>query len=379
MSGITGIPGRNYSPLNLIEISEANLIHNYSYLNSLERNINIAPVLKSNSYGHDLVITGKIAEKLNPSFVCVDSLYEAYALTNARIATPILIMGKVDPTSLHTKKLPYSFTVFSRDEIDALSRYQPNAKIHVFVDTGMHREGIRIEDFKEFISFIQDQTTLIIDGLMSHLAMSDQPQNPMTQQQITIFQKAQEILKSFDIQPRWIHIANSSALINHKEYKDKLGNLARIGKAFYGYDPENEDRNLKPALSLKTHIGQIKKLKKGEEVGYDFTYIAMKDMTIAVLPIGYNDGVDRRLSNVGVVSIRNRYCPIIGRVSMNITTIDISDLKNPEIGDEVIIYSPEKKAKNSIINAAKTANTIAHEMLIHLNPSTKRIIVDKMS
>jgi alanine racemase len=366
---------RKYRTLNIIEISNSALVYNYQYL-SESSELKISPCLKSNAYGHGISIIGKIVDELNPPFICVDSLYEAYELSKAKVKSHILIMGYVSPISLQTKKLPYSFTVFNRETVDALNKHQPHAAIHIFVDTGMYREGIRIEELSEFIQYVQKHTKLKIEGLMSHFAMSDKYNDPLTKKQITSFGIAQKIVKDMGISVKWVHIANSCGVLNYKYYKGKLGNIARVGKAFYGYDPEKLSNRLKPALVLKTQIAQIKKLKKGEKVGYDFTYTASGDTTIAVLPIGYNDGVERNLSNIGVVTIKGKEYPIIGRVSMNITTIDVGEIKNLEIGDEVTVYSNNPVMNNSIDKAANSAKKITHELLVHLNPSTKRIVVE---
>ena len=365
---------RKYYPLNRIEISKEALLYNYHYLSKLS-GLKIAPCLKSNAYGYGISIIGKIIDEINPPFICVDSLYEAYELSKAKIKAHILIMGYISSISLQTKKLPYSFTVFNKETVDALNKYQPHAGIHIFVDTGMNREGIRLEELPEFLQYIQNYTKLKIEGLMSHFAMSDKYDNPLTKQQVALFEIAQKITKDMGINIKWTHIANSSGILNSKHYKGKLGNVARVGKAFYGYDSERLSNKLKPALELKTHIAQIKKLKKGEKVGYDFTYIASKDTKIAILPIGYNDGVERNLSNVGVVTIKGNECRIIGRVSMNITTIDVNEVKNIRVGDEVTIYSNNPALNNSIDKAANLAKKITHEMLVHLVSSTKRIVV----
>ena len=189
------------------------------------------------------------------------------------------------------------------------------------------------------------------------------------------FENAQKIVEERGVKLKWVHIANSCGVLNAKYFKGKLGNTARVGKAFYGYDPEQLSNKLKPALILKSHIAQIKRLKKGEKVGYDFTYTAPRDTVIAILPIGYNDGVERNLSNIGVVTVKGKECRIIGRVSMNVTTIDVEGIKNVQVGDEVTVYSNNSKMNNSLDKAGTLARKITHEMLVHLTPSTKRIVV----
>ena len=168
---------RQYRALNTIEISQSALVHNYQYLSKMS-GLLIAPCLKSNAYGHDISLIGKIVDTLNPPFICVDSLYEAYDLSKAKVKNPILIMGYVSTISLQTKRLPYAFTVFNKEIVDGLNQYQPEAAIHIFVDTGMHREGIRVEELSEFLEYVQKNTRLKIEGLMSHFAMSDKYNDP---------------------------------------------------------------------------------------------------------------------------------------------------------------------------------------------------------
>ncbi|MCL4366020.1 hypothetical protein M1437_02220, partial [Patescibacteria group bacterium] len=152
-------------------------------------------------------------------------------------------------------------------------------------------------------------------------------------------------------------------------------NLARAGLALYGYSSTTFDTNLKPALTLTTKIIQIKKVAKGEKIGYDGTYMVKKDTIIGVLPVGYYDGVDRRLSNKGIFLVDSLPCPILGRVSMNINIIDLSNVKNPKVGQEVKVYSNSPKDKNSIVNCAKICNTIPYDLLVNLAETTRRVIV----
>ncbi len=155
----------------------------------------------------------------------------------------------------------------------------------------------------------------------------------------------------------------------------KVSNLARAGLALYGYSSSSFDKNLKPALTFTTKIAQIKSVLKGEKLGYDGTHVVKKDMSVAVLPIGYYDGVDRRLSNKGIFLVDNTACPILGRVSMNINIIDISKVPNPKVGQEVVVYSKNPQDKNSPINCAKICQTIPYDLLVNLAETTKRVIV----
>jgi len=373
--GISSLLRKDYISLNRIEISKAALLHNYHYLSSLSGESSIAPVLKSNAYGHGLPTVAKVLDTAGAPYFCVDSLYEAYELQKSNVRTPILIMGYTNPRNLMVKKLPFTFTVYDKETIAVLNKYQPGARVHIFVDTGMHREGITMDDLSAFLNTVRNFNNIKIEGLMSHFAASDQYTNPLTNEQIKNFHIAQKQFQEAGIKPKWIHIGNSSATLHSKYYKNNIGTLMRTGLSIYGIDPEGKDTKLSPALSVMTTLGQIKKVHKGEKVGYDFTFTARKDMTIGILPYGYYDGLDRRLSNKGVVSINGTLCPIIGRISMNITTIDVSKVANPRVGQDVVIYSNNSEEKNSINNAANLAGTISYDLLVHLAESTKRVLV----
>jgi alanine racemase len=363
---------KEYIPLNRIEISSTSLQHNYNYL-AKSSGLSIAPALKSNAYGHGLIETAKILDPLGAPFFCVDSIYEAYELLKNNIKTPILIMGYIHPDNLKVKKLPFSFAVSTPAMLEAITTYQPHAGIHIFVDTGIRREGIPMDDLDAFIAHVQAKKGINIEGLMAHFAASDRFDD-QTKMQVQNFQKAQKMLADSGIHPKWIHHANSSAVLNYKNYKGKIGNMARTGIALYGADPENKNNDLKPVLQFSSTLTQIKDLTKGESTGYDFTFTAKKNMKIGVIAAGYNDGVDRRLSNVGFVKVRNTFCKILGRVSMNLTVIDLTDVTNPQVGDEAIIFSNDPSAKNSVAAAAKSIDTIAYVLLVQLHASTKRIV-----
>lgn len=375
---IKRILGREYHFLNTIQISRSKLVQNYSYLRSLSPTLAIAPVLKSNAYGHGLVEIGKIVGSLKPPFICVDSLHEAYRLQKAGIKTSILIMGYINPHNLRFKRLPFSYAVYDLDYLQQIHRFQPDAPVHLKVDTGMHRMGIPVDSLSEVVQWIRQTGNVKVQGLMSHLATTNDHRNPQLKLQLRNFNAARNLLQKYQIRPKWLHLGASEAILNPKIriQLTKLSNLIRAGKSFYGYPTAANDQGLSPALELITTIAQIKQLRRGEEVGYDGTFVAKKDSTIAVLPIGYFDGVDRRLSNKGRVLINGRICPIIGRVSMNITMVDVSKVHTISIGDTAVIISSNPTEPNSLVNIAKSCDTIPPEILIHLDSSIRRVIIN---
>lgn len=386
---IQRILGRTSHPLNRIYISKSRLISNYKTLSKINPKIKITPVLKSNAYGHGISEVGKIVNKLDTPFVCVDSLYEALQLRKAGVKSEILIMGYIDPESLKNKKYDFSFALWDLELAEVLNKYQKGAKVHIFVDTGMNREGIKLKCtinndqltkkgnccLEHFLDGIIKLKNLKITGLMSHLACADDPKNPLNSLQLNNFKKAKGTLLKFSLitpgwKPKWYHLGGSYGLLNLKLVEC---NAVRVGKALYGI--ADSGLNLKPILKFTSKIVQIKSIKKGEKIGYSSTFTPSKDLKIAVLPLGYNDGFDRRLSNTGVVRVGGVGCKILGLISMNVAVVDISNVLNPYLGQEVIIFSDNPEDKNSVENSAKICKTISYELLVHLHPSTKRELV----
>ncbi len=373
---------KRFTPLNLITISKQRLIENYRNLSRINPGVKIAPVLKSNAYGHGIQLVGEILDEVGAPFLCVDSLYEAFQLySKARVKTPVLIMGYIHPESLKVKKLPFSFAIYDLEHAQTLNEYQKGAKVHVFVDTGMHREGVSMEKLDSFLKELEKLKNIEVEGLMSHLADPANPDSDLTRLQVKNFKEAKKIYQEISLQPPrlkpdiWFHLGGTYGLLN--ELASDC-NLVRVGRAVYGISDaasEVAGVNVKPVLKHTTKIVQIKKIKKGDKVGYSGTFTASKDMVIGILPLGYNDGVDRRLSGKGVVTIQSLACPIIGLVSMNVTTIDLSAVSKPFAGQEVVIFSDNPDDPNSVVNASKVGSILPHEMLIHIAESTKRVIV----
>ncbi len=364
--------GREYTPLNKIEINKKALINNFRYLSQINKNIKIAPVLKSNAYGHGLVQVAQILDQLNPPMLCVDSLFEAYELLKAGIKSEILIMGYIHPQSLKVKQLPFSYAVFSKEQLEVINNFQKGAKVHIKVDTGMHRLGVTMDEIQEFVKTLKNYTNIHVDGVMSHIAHQEDSNSKLSELQLANFNKVRKVFEKSNLNPKWYHLSASEYLLKNSDNLSGYSNLARCGISLFGIDQTGKHNQLKPVLKVTSQIVQIKKMNKGEKVGYSGTFMAEKDMVLGVLPIGYNDGVDRRLSNKGHVLVRNKNCRILGLVSMNITTIDLTSVNDPKIGEEAVIFSDKSEHNNSIANGAKLCRTIPYELLIHLSPTSLR-------
>jgi alanine racemase len=373
--------GKEYKNLNKIEISEQALINNFNYFQNQHPQAKVCPVLKSNAYGHGLGLLAEfIDQKIQPEFIIVDSLYEAYKIEN--INTPILIIGYTRPDNFKiNKKLDFTFPVYDQQTIEVLAKYHPEAKVHLKIDSGMNRLGLMPNQVDDFIKLLKQYPRLNVTGIYTHLSQADNPQAiEFTNNQVKTFKKviAEFEAKGFDF--KWKHLAatSGSQVVDDPEF-----NLIRTGLGFYGISPfpkgtkknKQLEKNLQPAIKFTTHLAQIKNIKKGAEVSYGGIYTAEKDMTIGILPAGYYDGVDRRLSNKGVVTIAGKACPILGRVCMNLTIVDLSKIENPEIEQEVVIYDNKTTSLNSVRKSADIANTIPYTLLVNLAPSTRRVLV----
>jgi alanine racemase len=322
----------------------------------------VAPVLKSNAYGHGLIEIARILEGSVPFFV-VDSQFEASALRARGIDTPILVIGYTPVETIvgnRVGNIEYAVTSLSSLKKLAIS-VKKNTRVHLKIDTGMHRQGILPEEISEAKNIIKSNT-----NISSHLASVDRGD------QLNEWKKVNDSFSDSEFPNlKWRHVSATDGHGLELDGKIPGTTMTRLGLGLYlGHNAKN------PVLSMTTVVSGVKRIQKGDRVGYDGTFIAPKDMTIATIPVGYFEGVDRRLSDVGVVEILNQEAPIIGRVSMNISTVDVSDIQGEiDIGTKVTVISDTPQSKNSIENIAKICKTIPYEILVHIPAHLKRIVI----
>lgn len=352
-----------------------NLIYNLRQFKRQSKNLQVAPVLKSNAYGHGILEAAKILKNENIPFFCLDSLFEARQIRHAGIKNKILIIGFVRQNEiLKNSEKNISFAVISLDQLRNIAENSNvRIKIHLKIDTGMHRQGIPISDIPEAINLIKENRNIILEGVMSHLADSDNFQSDFTLEQIKNWnQSVKEFQRNFS-RIDYFHLSATAGL----SYREKIdANVMRLGLGLYGINSSpNIKLDLKPVLEMRTVISSIKEIDPGDYVGYNATFKANRRMKIATVPVGYNEGMDRRLSNCGFVIVKNKKCPIIGRVSMNISVADVSRIENLKIEDEAIIISSDKNNPNSVESIAKLCHTIPYEILVHISSQLRREVV----
>lgn len=362
-----------YEPLNQIEIIKQSLLDNFSYLSSLQSGAEIFPVLKSNAYGHGLKEVARILNKTSAKMVAIDSFPEAQIVYKN-------FKGKV----LFLNEMPlkaYRYSLFKRSEfcvynsatLKYLAKHHPGVKIHLFYNSGMNREGI--SDIKLFLTENKKYLHRVqIVGFCSHLMASDSD-SEMNGRQESSFMNALNVLNQNKIFPTWVHLGNSAGIF---VLHNKRLTAFRAGLALYGHNPlPGVNNNLKPALRAISTVTGCQSLKKGDKVSYNGRYEALNDTQIALVPFGYYEGLDRRLSNQAQFLIHGKndfIAKIAGVVSMNLVCLDAGSNKF-KIGDRVELISALVDSPNSIKNLANISQTIPYEQLVRLQSNIHRKVV----
>lgn len=373
-----------YEPLITVELSQSRLEHNILEFQKRAPGGTITPVLKSNAYGHGLMEIAKLLDVQKPRFpfFAVDSYFEAVYLRSNGISTPILIIGYTPAkTIIHSNLKNVSFATTSLDNLQELvsekaTLFPRKYTIHMKIDTGMRRQGILPEEIIPAAKLIKEKGNLVLEGVFSHFSDADNASDKFSQGQIVIWNNTVKKFRELFPNIKYFHMSNTDG---HKFTKDIDANVSRLGIGLYGlldtsFDPPID---LLPVMEMKTVISGTKKLRAGETVGYGNTFKAQKDMTIATIPVGYYEGIDRRLSNKGFVQVGNArtVCPIVGRVSMNITAVDVSEVRLPTIGTQVTVISNNPADPNSVTNLAKLCGVITYENAVRIPPHLKRVVV----
>jgi alanine racemase len=363
----------NITSLITIYVDKSAIIDNLAAYRQAYPELEFAPVLKSNAYGHSLVPVARILDSQRLPFLIVDSYYEARLLRDNNIQTPILIIGYVEPQIILKSRLTkISFCITSLEQLQQIAKSSRKLNLHLKIDTGMNRQGVLISQLEQTIQILKNNNNLNLEGISSHLADADNIESKSVSKQIKNWTKARDIIMQNFPKTTYSHISATAGVL-HTD--DSIHNLARLGLGLYGISlADNNKIKLKPALSMQTMISGVKRISKGDTVGYNDTFIAPHDMLIATIPAGYAEGVDRRLSNTGQVEVNGKLCPIIGKVSMNITTIDVSAVPEIKLGDTVTIISDDNASPISVSNIATTCQTIPYEILIHIPAHLRRVI-----
>jgi len=378
------------SPL-VAEVNLAAVRHNLALVRqTVGPNVRICPVVKANAYGHGVDLILPAIRAMGMDRLAVATLAEGIELRRLGWTGAVLIFGRpvLGATAEQTQELACEAvrhnlicTVLDREEASALVlaalEFGRNAVIHVKIDTGMSRAGLPLEHAISFVRWAQSQTGLTVEAVYTHFATSEDADTTFMQQQLEVFRGG---LDRLNVAIR--HTANTGAIFrlpaSHFE-------MVRPGLGIYGYWPEPGERPpapLRPCLRLVSRLTGVKVVPEGFGVGYGRTYVTQQQSTLGLVPIGYADGYLRSLSNRGVMTLRAEsghpiHVPVVGRVSMDQTIVDLTGVPSPRCGEPVVVIDDDPEAPNSVAALAVRMNTIAYEVTCGLGRRVQRVAVDR--
>ena len=357
-----------------VEISEKAIAHNARTFKELVgKKVKLAAVVKSNAYGHGLTDFARLANRHGVDSFCVDSVFEAEALRKQGIKKPILVLGMTLPDNYErVLKNNCAITISNFHALENWLRAKEKPPIHIKVDTGMHRQGFFLAELPAVLRRIKKQESRIkslVQGIYTHFASAKDVNYPTyTEMQFEKFMKACALFEKAGFTNLVKHCAASSGtMLNSKYHLD----MVRVGMGLYGQPPSKEighqisDIRLKPVLRWKTVVSEIKQVAKGNFVSYDLTERLTRNTKIGILPIGYWHGLPWALSNVGEVVINKKRAKILGRVTMDVTMVDVTDIP----------CAPGTIAEIDIMDGSFRARTSHYEFLTRINPLIERIVI----
>ena len=368
--------------LTWVEISKEALTSNIKAFRRLVgRDVQLGVAVKGNAYGHGLIESSKVILKAGADYLCINALYEAKALRNAGITTPILLIGYTPLSDLkQALQLKCELTVYNIETLQALGKLKKPARCHLKIETGNHRQGVRPEDLPKVLAEFKKHPTLKMAGLSTHFAnLEDRINHKYALYQLKEFRKAYRTLEEKGHAPHYRHCANTAAAILLPEAHF---NFVRVGIGAYGLWPSDKtlkaaahagiDLALTPALTWKTVVAQVKEVNQGALVGYGCSYEMPRAGRLAVLPVGYYDGYVRLLSNKGQVLIRGKRAPVIGRVCMNMIMVDITHIPGVSLEDEVVLIGRQGDEEITAEKVAELSQTINYEVTTRINERISR-------
>jgi alanine racemase len=346
--------------------------------------VKVMAAVKANAYGHGTVECARRLEAEGVDWFGVALPEEGVELRGTGITKPILCLGGFwkgqEALCLQEGLTP---VVYRPDMIESFDRAARDhgvvADVHLKVDTGMGRLGVRADALAEFCETLKRCQNIHLDGLMTHLAAADDPnREDFTRTQLDRFAQAASVLRERGFTPTYLHGANSAAAF---AFPESRSNIVRPGATLYGFvrdvlPPNIPAPPLRPVMSVRSRIMLLKKVNKGEKLGYDCTFETTRESLIATLPIGYDDGYPRALSNRGRVIVRGKFAPVVGRVSMDLTLIDVTDVAGVSLDDQVTLLGKEGELVITAEDFAELAGTISYEIACGISNRVPKVYLN---
>lgn len=369
------------------QVSLENLRYNFGVVQRhIGAGITVCAVVKADAYGHGATECARALEEEGARWLGVTSLDEAIPLRDAGIRTRILLMtGFWRGEEEEIIRLQLTPTVWEPGQVELLEKAAaglglPRLAVHLKVDTGMGRLGVDPEDLYPVCAALKASSHLLLEGLSTHLASSEVLDAPSVNEQLQKFEQVRNVLRNEGFDPPLVHVANTGAVISKRE---SWNTMVRPGIALYGYHLPFERAGrevsgsklrlgVKPVLTWKTRILSLRDVRANQALGYGGTYVTKAPARIAVLPVGYADGLNRALSSRGRVIVREHYAPIVGRISMDLTLADVTGLPGVAVGDEVVLLGALDGLSVDAREHAELANTNVYEILCAISKRVPR-------
>ncbi len=344
-------------------------------------------VVKADAYGHGAVTIARTLEEAGADWFGVATVEEALELRAAGVEKPILLLGGLymsDPADLIEYRLTptVSSTVRLDTYAECACRYGKPIEFHLHVDTGMGRLGLPPDRLGAFVKHYRELSGLQLKGLSTHLASAEDLIASQTEDQADRLEEALRHVRGLGIEPEWIHVANSAALVAGCAFPE---NMVRIGALLYGYclpivlPPGRQmpgPPDVEPILTLKSRVVFLKDVPCGTPLGYGAAFHTRRRSRIATVPVGYADGLSRALSNRGRAIVRGGYAGIVGNISMDLTLLDVTDVPGVDIGDEVTLLGHADGCSITALEIADLIDTVPYEVLCSIGRRVPRIYVD---
>lgn len=360
------------------EIDLRALEHNLRLIRAISKKRKVLAVVKADAYGHGAVRVSRTLQDLGVEYFGVALVEEGLELRHAGIRGSILVMSGIFPGQekdiVRAGLIPFLFDIGMAKRLDKEAKRQGRqVKIHVKIDTGMARIGLLPGQVKAFFTELRALTALKVEGICSHFSESYKEDKRFSRSQIRLLEGAVEKAHALGCSIPHRHIANSAALVSLPE---SLYTIVRPGILLYGGFPSPEYRAtlpLKPLMTLRTGILLLKEVPRGCPVSYGRTFVTRRKTRIATIPVGYGDGYPRMLSNKGKVMVRGRKAPIIGRVCMDLTMVDVTDVPGVRQGDEVVLMGRQGREEITSDDLAGWAETVPYEVFTGLGKRIPRV------
>jgi alanine racemase len=374
--------------LSWVEIDTQRLRNNIdAFRTSIAAGTALMVVVKANAYGHGLETVAPVAAE-RADWLGVNCIDEALAVSRLGIRKPVVILGHTPLDQLESVvRNSYRQVLYRLDVAKALSGAATKlgiaAKVHLKIETGTNRQGISVGHLASFINELKKFPALEVEGAYTHFANIEDTLDPsFAQSQVRKFKEALGIIERDGVRPSQVHAsATAGALL----YAEMDFSMVRLGIGTYGIWPSRETQiaarergrllSLAPVLTWKTRVAQVKDVSTGDCVGYGLTYRAGRPMKLVVLPIGYYDGYDRKLSNSGRALIHGQPASVVGRVAMNMTMLDVTDV-GADLDDEVVLVGRQGNEEIRVEELAEKIGTIPYEVVARINPLIPRVVSD---